>query len=150
MEPKETLNILQLLHTGTLVDILEVYEKLDILELRTTINESEQWLAAEARVQQFRLTNPEDVFSLFSEIFGFVTWHKEENDMEIHWKADSCKLCSVAIKRGIVQPCRLFCIDPIRALCDALQPAFKITVQNTLWDSSSCSFTAHKQIDKTN
>lgn len=145
MEPRETLNILQLLHAGTLVDILEAYEKLDILEQRFSIGETEQRLAAKARVQQFGLNRPRDVFRLFSEVFGFVDWHKEENDSENFWIADRCKLCAIAIKRGTIQPCRLFCVDPISALCGALQPAFTLTVQKTLWESDSCSIVVSKQ-----
>lgn len=145
MNLRETHNILQLIHTGTLVDILEEYERLNLLELRTSINETEQRLAARARVQQFGLCAPKDVFQLFSEIFGFVEWRKKITDTENSWKADACKLCAIAIKRGTIQPCKLFCIDPLRALCSALQPAFTLTVQKTLWESDSCSFVISKQ-----
>jgi hypothetical protein len=41
---------------------------------------------------------------------------------------------------NVAQPCTLYCINPMKALAEALDPSWKINVKETLWRGNQCEF----------
>lgn len=131
---------LQLLYSGLLADAVLVLEKHEILRQVIKQNNVEQILSAPAKVRQFDLKTPEDVFSLYSELFGFAEWEKQSGTPDKVFKTDRCKLKSISKAGGEASPCELCCINPVKALCGALDGNYKVQVLKTLWEDNECIF----------
>ena len=137
---QNTIKILQLLYAGLLADTVSIYDKHKILESVISQKSIENQLAAPARVSQFKLNTPKDVFETHNKLISYADWQIKVIDNNTFVSSTSCKLCDIAKSINTVEPCRLCCIDPLGSICEALNVPHKIEVVKTLWEEDECVF----------
>ena len=140
MEQKTKIKTLQLLYTGLLVDTVSIYDKHKILGSVVSQKNIENQLAAPARVSQFKLNAPKDVFEAHNKLIAYADWQINVIDNNTFVSSTSCKLCDIAKSMNTVEPCHLCCIDPLSSICKALKVSHKIEVVKTLWEEDKCVF----------
>lgn len=145
MKKADRLKTLQLFHAGLLVESLMLLEQYGAFDRVTAQKVREDILSAPARVGQFGLQSPDDVFRIHREIFGFSDWTLCRETAVFHITNTSCKLCSIAKVMGSPQPCQWCCIGPLSALCGGLKNSFSLRVESTLWNGHQCRFSAAEQ-----
>lgn len=132
--------LLQLFYAGVLADSVSNYNKAGILGQVTETKLAQQKIAAPAQLKQLEINSPEELFESFSRIFGCIEWNMSKDGNAISACGNSCLLCSIAKKMGTAQPCHIYCINPFRALAEALNPSFSLEVCETLWEGEKCRF----------
>lgn len=140
METTKRLKLLQLFYSGALADASANYEKFGIREQVTARKVFEQEAAARGQLFQLGIETPEQLFTIFSEVFGCIDWKISTSEKSVVTEGTGCLLCAIARKKGISQPCTMFCINPMTALAKSLDPAWTLNVRETLWDSPVCRF----------
>jgi len=140
METEKKLKLLQLFYSGALADASGNYEKYGIKEQVTAKKAFEQEAAAKGQLFQLGIESPEQLFRTFSDVFGCIDWKISTSNESVITEGTSCLLCAIAKKKGISQPCSMFCINPMTALAGAIDPSWKLNVRETLWDSGRCRF----------
>lgn len=140
METEKKLKLLQLFYSGALADASGNYEAYGIREEVTAKKAAEQRSAARGQLFQLGIETPEQLFRTFSEVFGCIDWRISRSDESVITEGTGCLLCAIARKKGISEPCTMFCINPMTALSGSLEPAWTLKVRETLWDSSRCRF----------
>jgi hypothetical protein len=132
--------VLQLFYAGVLADSVSHYEQAGILDDVTEKKLKQQQIAAPAQLKQLDIKSVQQLFEKFSEIFGCIQWETYiEKDMVIA-TGNSCLLCKIAKTMKTAQPCYLYCINPIKSLLMALNPAYSFIIKETLWDGEKCEF----------
>lgn len=140
METEKRLKLLQLFYAGVLADSVANYGKSGILEEVTSRKAAEQEIMAKHQLLQLGYTTPEELFAGFSELFGCVNWKISSEDAEVVTRGSSCLLCAISRKMNTMQPCHIYCINPMRSLSKALEPGYDLLVKKTIWDSDECEF----------
>jgi len=140
MEQKTKIKTLQLLYAGLLADTVSIYEKHKILESVISQKSIENQLAAPARVSQFKLNAPKDVFEVHNKLIGYADWQIKVIDGNTFVSSTSCKLSDIAKSINTIEPCRLCCIDPLNSICEALRVPHKIEVVKKMWEEDACVF----------
>lgn len=139
MQSSEMLATLQLLHAGHLVDMLEILEEAGTLERVTARYARLGHLAAPARVAQLGLVTADDVLRFHARLTGWASWSWTRTGDAIFANTAACKLSMIARLRGTAQPCHLWCIHPLQALCGALDPPVIVHAERTLWLDPECT-----------
>lgn len=140
METEKRLKLLQLFYAGALADATGNFDKFGILDQVTEKKAFEQKLMAPGQLAQLEIDSPEKLFESFTEIFGCIRWKVEkQSDNFVAW-GNSCLMCTIAKRMDNAQPCYVYCINPLSALVSALEPGWKLDVNQTLWDGSRCEF----------
>ena len=137
---RNDIKMLKLFYAGILADSVGNYEKFGILDKVTEKKAVEQKVAAKKQLEQLDIHTPEELFYRFSNIFGCIQWQTKEKNDNIVATGTSCLLCGIAKKMGIARPCDIFCINPFKALACALEPAYQLKVNETLWQGNRCEF----------
>ena len=140
METEKSLKILQLFYAGVLVDALSVYETFGITEQVTIRKQEQQHRTAKTQLQQLIVGTPEELFEKISQVFGCDNWKVESTAMGLEATGKGCLLCMIAKNLWTVQPCDIYCIQPLKALNAALDPGWKLSVTETLWEGKQCQF----------
>lgn len=141
MENEQILKTLQLFYAGLLVDAVANFDHVGALETVTAKKETEQVLAAPGQLKQMGITTPADLFRVSGAVFGCAPWTvKDDGKGNTLAEAKSCLACAVAKKRGSPAPCRMYCINPFKALAGAMTPSRGIEVLETLWEGKACVF----------
>lgn len=140
MDTNERLELLQLLYAGLMAETAAVLAEHGILEQVTERKRREDRLAAPARVEQTGTTTPEALFALHRSVAGFSDWKSAHEGAMVTVASTACKLCDIAQASGGPPPCRLFCIDPLTALCAALPVPRTLTVRSTRCTAEQCLF----------
>lgn len=143
METERKLKLLQLFYAGVLADSTGNYESFGILNKVTEKKSFEQKIMAPGQLAQLGINSTEELFGLFSEIFGCIKWQVERDQDTLKARGSKCLLCSIAKKTGIAQPCYIFCINPFSALVSELESGSELIVNETLWDGTQCEFEIH-------
>jgi len=138
MDTNERLELLQLLYAGLMAETAAVLAEHGILEHVTERKRREDRLAAQARVEQSAVTTPEALFELHRSVAGFSDWKSAQEGATVTVTSAACKLCDIARASGGPPPCRLFCIDPLTALCAALPEPRTLTVRSTRCSAERC------------
>ena len=139
---EKRLKTLQLFYASVLADSVNHYNNAGILSLVTEKKLNQQKLTASSQLKQLGITDPQQLFSYFSEVFGCIKWETEGDMENLTAKGNHCLLCSIAKKMQTAQPCFMHCINPFRSMLEAMDPSYKLTVEKTLWDSDQCIFKA--------
>ena len=132
--------ILQLFYAGALADAVSHFESAGILEEVAQKKKAAQAVAAPGQLKQLGISNPEELFERFSEIFGCIRWKVQKEGEEYIAQGKHCLLCAIAKKMGTAQPCNLYCINPFEALLKAMTPSNSLEVEGTLWEGEGCRF----------
>jgi len=140
METEKKLKLLQLFYAGVLADSTGNYEKFGILPQVVEKKVAEQRIMAKGQLVQLGVHSAKELFEKFSEVFGCIKWNVEEYHDKLLASGDRCLLCAIAKKMDVTQPCYLYCINPFAALCEGLEPGWKLNVPETLWDGNKCLF----------
>jgi hypothetical protein len=147
---QNNIKTLQLLYAGLLADSVAIFEKYGILEKIKLQKSIENKLAAPARVNQFGLKHPEDVFNLFNDLLGFTKWKIKRASQGCIFSTEVCKLKSISSTINSAKPCDLCCIDPLTALCESLADPYKLEVYQTMWEDIECIFYLHQNFENQN
>jgi hypothetical protein len=100
---------------------------------------AERRASAAAQAAQLGVTTPGAAFTTSAELFGCADWTVDEaTDGGFDATATWCLLCAMVKKAGGPSPCRLFCLDPIEAMVQALQPEARLDVSETLYEGERC------------
>jgi hypothetical protein len=133
--------LLQMCYAGALVDaannyaILEGTGKIEAKKVR------EQRAAAAQQLGRFGAKTPAEVLTRMKEVFGCTEWRiEEETELATRAVSASCLMCAIAKRSGAASPCKLFCINPMAAYAEALEPGYTFTAQETLWEGNECRF----------
>jgi hypothetical protein len=140
METEKKLKLLQIFYAGVLADSTGNYEKFGILQAVTLKKAAEQRIMAKGQLAQIGADSPEKLFELMSEIFGCIKWNIAKYPEKYIMAGNNCILCAIAKKMNVSQPCSMYCINPMKALAEALEPSWKIKVNETLWSGNKCEF----------
>ncbi len=140
MTESERLGTLQLMYAGVLVDAVRQYGSFGILEEVTEKKRVEQETAARDQLARLGIRTPEDLFSVLPEIFGCAAWSAAARGPGLKVETKSCRMCALAKRLGAPAPCSIYCINPSRAMAEALPVPHGLTVRGTLWDGDSCVF----------
>jgi hypothetical protein len=133
--------LLQLCYAGALVDAANNYAILGVSEKIEEKKIREQKITATQQLARFGAKTPAEVLKRMMEVFGCTEWIIEEQTKDItRATTRSCLMCAIAKKSGAAAPCRLFCINPMKAYSEVLEPSYKLTVEETLWEGNSCRF----------
>ena len=147
---QNNIKTLQLLYAGLLADSVAIFEKYGILEKIKLQKSVENKLAAPARVNQFALKHPEDVFNLFNKLLGFAEWKINRASQGYIFSAKACKLKCISSTMNSAKPCDLCCIDPLSALCESLANPYMLEVYQTMWEDIECIFYVHQNFHNQN
>ena len=140
METDKKLKLLQLFYAAVLADATDNYERFGISDAVADKKAAEQMVMARGQRVQMGIETPEQLFTTFSDIFGCIKWEVTVTPGLVAGEGAGCLLCAIAKKKGTAQPCRMYCINPMRAMAASLEPSCKLTVKETLWDGSMCRF----------
>lgn len=141
METTESkLKSLQLFYAAVLADAVRHFGRHGILDEVTETKRREQELAAPDQVARLGLASAEDIFQLYTGLFGCAAWTTEQDGNRLRAETRSCVLCALAKRMGAPAPCALYCINPLRAQAGALALPQKLAVEKTLWESDACVF----------
>lgn len=132
--------LLQLFYAGVLADTVYQYEQEGVLKNVTQRKLNQQRLAAAGQLKQLEISNPEELFRKFSDIFGCINWEVESNGKGYSAIGKSCLLCAISKKMNTPAPCDLYCINPLRSMLEAMLPSYKLEVSETLWNGGRCEF----------
>jgi hypothetical protein len=139
MDTQQHLRLLQITYAAQLADSVRRYGEAGILERVTDEKRAERRAAAPAQVAQLGVTKPEAALTTSAELFGCADWTAvETGDGGFDATATRCLLCALVKKAGGPSPCRLFCLDPIEAVVQALQPEARLEVLETLYEGERC------------
>jgi len=140
METEKRLKMLQLFYAGVLADSVRRYSEAGILNEVEAQKEKEQRMAAKGQLAQLQISTPAEIFKMYSEVFGCISWNIEETEDKLTARGHSCLLCSIAKKMNLPKPCNIYCINPVRAQAESLEGGFRLKVASTLWESDKCEF----------
>jgi len=140
METEKRLKMLQLFYAGVLADSVRRYSEAGILNGVEAQKEKEQRMAAKGQLAQLQISTPGEIFKMFSEVFGCISWEIEETDDKLTARGHSCLLCAIAKKMNLPKPCNIYCINPVRAQAESLDGGYRLNVGSTLWESDKCEF----------
>ncbi len=140
METEKRLKMLQLFYAGVLADSVRRYSDAGILNAVEAQKEKEQRMAAKGQLAQLQISTPAEIFKMFSEVFGCISWDIEETDDKLTARGNSCLLCAIAKKMNLPKPCNIYCINPVRAQAESLDGGYRLNVGSTLWESDKCEF----------
>ena len=140
METEKRLKMLQLFYAGVLADSVRRYSEAGILNAVEAQKEKEQRMAAKGQLAQLQISTPGEIFKMFSEVFGCISWDIEETDDKLTARGNSCLLCAIAKKMNLPKPCNIYCINPVRAQAESLDGGYRLNVGSTLWESDKCEF----------
>jgi len=132
--------MLQLFYAGVLADSVRRYSDAGILNAVEAQKEKEQRMAAKGQLAQLQISTPAEIFKMFSEVFGCISWDIEETDDKLTARGNSCLLCAIAKKMNLPKPCNIYCINPVRAQAESLDGGYRLNVGSTLWESDKCEF----------
>ena len=132
--------MLQLFYAGVLADSVRRYSEAGILNAVEAQKEKEQRMAAKGQLAQLQISTPAEIFKMFSEVFGCISWDIEETDDKLTARGNSCLLCAIAKKMNLPKPCNIYCINPVRAQVEGLERGYRLNVRSTLWESDKCEF----------
>jgi len=142
---EQNLKTLQLFYASALADSVYHYINAGILNLVTEKKAGQQALTAASQLKQLKVNTPEQLFVLFSRIFGCIKWDINTTSDEVIARGNHCLLCSLARKMQTAQPCFIYCINPLKAMLNAMEPSYKLVVGHTLWDGNHCEFKVAKK-----
>ncbi len=140
---EKELKRMQLFYVGALIDALKQYDNNNILEKVTLEKEALQKISAKGQLSYLQIKSIKELYDTFSNTFACAYWTLSEDDNQITSKTSTCLLCSLAKKQGIKMPCKIYCINPFKALAKEL--GYTLKVKETLWNTNQCVF-EHKKI----
>jgi hypothetical protein len=140
MELEKRLKLLQLFYAGVIADSVSCFERFGITGQVEIKKMAEQKIMAKGQLAQLNIKTHEELFAVFSEIFGCVDWKLSKTANELTAESSRCLLCGISKKMDTVQPCNMYCINPMKSLSAALEPGMQLHVEKTLWDSEKCLF----------
>lgn len=137
---EQNLETLQLFYASLMADSVYHYNESGILSLVTEEKRRKQAITAAAQIKQLGIKKPEQLFSFFSNVFGCIKWEFEEKEKVSVATGKHCLLCNIARKIQTAQPCFVYCINPFREMLNAMEPSYKLSVNETLWSGERCLF----------
>jgi hypothetical protein len=138
MEDQKKVPILQLTYAAALADATLRMGREGVLDKVTAEKRKEQLLSGKARVDQFGISRPEDVFLKLSDIFDCVRWEIKTEPGGFSAEGKACKLCALAKRMGTQSPCNIYCLDPMEGMVMGLDSGLKFVVKETLWSGQRC------------
>ncbi|MBN2348522.1 MAG: L-2-amino-thiazoline-4-carboxylic acid hydrolase [Bacteroidales bacterium] len=137
---EKELKTLQLFYASVLADSVFYYNNAGILNMVTEKKAKQQELTAASQLKQLHINSPEELFEFFSNVFGCIQWQTVTTKEGLAARGKHCLLCSIAKKMQTAQPCFIYCINPLRAMINALNNGHHLSVEKTLWDGDICEF----------
>ncbi len=139
MDTQQHLRLLQITYAAQLADAVRQYGQAGILDRVTGQKRRERRAAGAAQAAQLGITTPMAAFTTSAELFGCADWTVAEAEAGgFEAGATRCLLCAMVKKAGAPSPCRLFCLDPIEAMVQGLQPDARLEVLETLYEGDRC------------
>lgn len=99
--------LLQLFYAGILAESANYYDKAGILEKISGTRFNRQRIAAPRQLRQPGIRTFRELFSRFSNIFGYIEWKLTEEPEGFIVKGDRCLICSISKIIGNNQPGQL-------------------------------------------
>lgn len=131
---------LQLFYASVLADAVYHFNKAGILSLVTEEKRRQQALTAASQLKQLGIDTPGELFAYFSKVFGCIQWNYECREEASVATGGHCLLCSLAKKMQTAQPCFIYCINPFREMLKAMDPSYRLSVEETCWTGERCVF----------
>jgi len=141
MENEKKIKTLQTVYAAALADSVLRLEREGVLEKVTAAKRTEQMATGAQRAAQFGAASSEDVFANLVETFGCANWQTKREGNTVTAQATGCMLCALAKRMGAASPCRIYCLDAMEGMVKGLKPGTEFTVEETLYDGTSCRVT---------
>lgn len=138
------IKILQLFYAGILAESANYYNNAGIIERISETKFNQQKIAASKQLKQLGIRTHRELFSRFSDIFGYIEWNITEKADGFTVTGDRCLICSISKRIGNTQPCQIYCINPYKLLVKALDPSINMFIRETLWNGDKCEFKLNK------
>jgi hypothetical protein len=97
---EQDLKTLQLFYASALADSVYHYNNAGILSMVTEKKAGQQALTAASQLKQLRINTPEQLFELFSRIFGCIQWNVKTISDEVIATGNHCLLYNLAKKNA--------------------------------------------------
>jgi len=117
--------------------VYESYFEKGILETVIENEKKEQKILGEELIKLFKISKPEEVFIKIPG-FNCVEWEIKATKNGFSAEANTCRFCDIVKEICSVSACELFCLNPIKAALEAVDPDIGFTVKKTLWDTDGC------------
>ncbi len=137
---ENNLQTLQLFYASVMADAVKEFHNAGILSQVTKHKQVQQNITAPAQLKQLNINTPKELFEKFSELFGCIQWNVEGIHGNYKAVGEKCMLCVLAKKMQTAAPCYIYCINPLKSLLNALNPAYELVVEKTLWNDETCIF----------
>ncbi len=138
MENDNILHLLQLSIVGVLADTVFQLGKEGIIEKVTERKKKEQMLSGKKNAEFYGMASAEGVFNRLSEIFNCANWKIQREATGFSAEASTCRLYSLAKKRGAPSPCNIYCLNPLEGMIKGLNRNLQFNVKETLWEGKRC------------
>lgn len=138
MQTEKKLAIMQNTYAAATAEAVNIYQKLDALEGIVENKKARLSQTAPMINAQIEAKKPEEVFTNMSDVFGCASWSIEQGENGFKATATSCKLCALSKQMGGANPCIGWCLNPLRAMVEAIDSDLEFTAQSTLMNSPCC------------
>jgi hypothetical protein len=138
MTTEQKLAVMQNTYAASVAETVNTYDKLKVLEY--IVDKKKERLPDTAATvnAQLGVQTPADVFVRMSEVFECADWKVHENTDGFTAVASSCKLCALCKRMGGANPCNGWCLNPMRAMVQAVGGSLDFTVASTLMSGQCC------------
>lgn len=148
MNPEMKVTMLQNIYAAALAESINTYEKLGAHATVVESKKLHQPASAPRMNQMIGAQTAKDVFTNLSGLFGCANWQVEETPNKLTATATACKLCALSKQMGGANPCNGWCLDPMRAMIQALESpgvaSDTFTILETLYTGDKCRVTIDK------
>ena len=138
METEKKLTILQNMYAASIAETVNTYGKLNMLNYVEDAKNVVLSQTASIINSQLDIQTPEQVITHIAEVFGCANWKIERKMNGFSAIATSCKLWELCKKSGGANPCKGWCLNPMRAMIAANDYTIDFSVKSTLRDAEYC------------
>ncbi|QUI21417.1 L-2-amino-thiazoline-4-carboxylic acid hydrolase [Vallitalea pronyensis] len=138
MHVETRLKVMERMYVHTLVDSIRHYGQLGVLDSIIEEKKKVQLSMGKKQAEQFGITQPENVFTVLSDIFNCTSWEIKRIHHGFQAKAKKCTLCAYAKKAGVESPCYMYCLNPMEGMVKGIDPQLDFKVEKTLWSDDAC------------
>jgi hypothetical protein len=141
MELEKRVKILENTYAAVLAEAVTIFTKFGILDKVTAIKAQRNDAVSKMQVANFDIHSEQEVFTKLAEVFNCAIWEINPHEEGFTATATGCKLCALTKKLGGNSPCDIYCLNPMKAMINTINPEAQFIVNSTLWDNAKCEVT---------
>jgi len=132
------LQLMRNLYTALQAETMARYGKAGIVPEIEEEKRGQSLASGAKNAQMLGVSEPEEAFSVPAAITECASWDIVSMDNGLSATCRGCRLIGMCKAVSTPSPCRMYCLNPIRGMVEALRPGARFEVQSTLWESDRC------------